>query len=208
MTLAESEKNHRVMFVNMGELDRINKEGGGHAAGDAALKEAVKIIEAAVLSKVGARGGTSKGYSMLRYRGNEFMVNFEDISKEDFEDVMRTVRESQAKVDGVGEGAPLVADGFDFQEAVDIVNQLQLELGPEDRIDPKDPGAAAREVIEVMRRRADFSLDIDKFMSRVARVQEKLTEGGKDAAGPFFENYMKKMFQGSELQDLSRFETL
>lgn len=208
MTLAESERNRRVMFVNMGELDRINKEGGGHAAGDAALKETVKVIEAAVQAKLGGQRNNGSGYTMLRYRGNEFMVSFDDITKEDFEDIMRTVREAQPKVDGVEEGAPLVADGFDLQEAVDIVNQLQLELGPDERIDPKDPGAAAREVIEVMRRRADYSLDVDKFMSRVARVKDKVREGGEEGAKAFFENYMKKMFQGSELADLSRFESL
>lgn len=208
MTLAESEKNRRVMFVNMGELDRINKEGGGHAAGDSALKETVKVIEAAVQAKVAGKKGSEAGYSMLRYRGNEFMVSFDDISKEDFEEIMRTVRDAQPKVEGVDEGAPLVADGFDLQEAVDIVNQLQLELGPDERIDPSEPGAAAREVIEVMRRRADYSLDIDKFMSRVGRVQDKVRDGGEEGARAFFDNYMKKMFQGTELQDLSKFEGL
>ncbi|HTM68978.1 MAG TPA: diguanylate cyclase [Candidatus Binatia bacterium] len=208
MTLAESEKDRRVMFVNMGELDRINKEGGGHAAGDAALKETVKAIEAAILAKIGGKQGDEPSYTMLRYRGNEFMVSFDRISKDDFEDIMRSVREAQPKVEGVDEGAPLVADGFDLQEAMDIVNQLQLELGPEERIDPSDPGAAAREVIEVMRRRADYSLDIDKFMSRVGRVQEKMRAGGPEGAQAFFDNYMKKMFQGTELADLSRFETL
>ncbi len=222
MTLAESERNRRVMFVNMGELDRINKEGGGHAAGDAALKETVKVIEAAVQAKVGGKQGSGAGYSMLRYRGNEFMVSFDDITKEDFEDVMRTVREAQPKVEGVDEPPPLVADGFDFQEAVDIVNQLQLELDSGDRIDPADPGLAAREVIEVMKRRADYSLDVDKFVSRVKRVQGKLgatvgtgaslghpaKTGAEAGAQAFFDNYMKKMFQGTELADLSKFETL
>ncbi|MEY4744460.1 MAG: Diguanylate cyclase, domain, partial [Candidatus Parcubacteria bacterium] len=208
MTLAESERDRRVMFVNMGELDRINKEGGGHAAGDAALKETVKAIERIVQEKIGGKQGKESSYSMLRYRGNEFMVSFDGISKEDFEEVMRSVRDAQPRVEGVEEPAPLVADGFDFQEAIDIVNQLQLELGPDERIDPKDPAGAAREFIEVMRRRADYSLDVDKFVSRVGRVQDKVREGGVDGARPFFDNYMKKMFQGTELQDLSKFEDL
>ncbi len=208
MTLAESEKDRRVMFVNMGELDRINKEGGGHAAGDAALKETVRAIERAVQAKIGGKQGKQSSYSMLRYRGNEFMVSFDQISKEDFEDVMRSVREAQPRVEGVEEPAPLVADGFDFQEAVDIVNQLQLELGPDERIDPADPASAAREVIEVMKRRADYSLDVDKFLSRVGRVQDKVRQGGEEGARAFYDNYMKKMFQGTELQDLSKFETL
>ncbi|HTK04372.1 MAG TPA: diguanylate cyclase [Candidatus Eisenbacteria bacterium] len=208
LTLAEGEKNRRMMFVNMGELDRINKEGGGHAAGDAALKETVRTIEAAILAKIGDKRKDDPGYTMLRYRGNEFMVSFNDISKEDFEDIMRSVREAQPKVEGVDEGAPLVADGFDMQEAIDIVNQLQLELGPDERIDTSEPGAAAREVIDVMRRRADYSLDIDKFMSRVGRVQEKVRSGGVEGARAFYDNYMKKMFQGTELEDLSKFEAL
>lgn len=230
LSLAEGQKDRRLMFVNMGELDRINKEGGGHAAGDAALRETVHAIEQAVLAKLGGKSGPKAGYSMLRYRGNEFMVSFDDISKEDFEDVMRAVREAQPKVEGVEEGAPLVADGFDMQEALDIVNQLQLELGEDERLDPSDPAAATREIIEVMRKRADWSLDVDKFLSRVERVKEKLapTEkkigsaavaaamtgadrgrgDSKAAAQAFFDNYMKKMFQGTELSDLDKFADL
>lgn len=208
LTLAEGQKDRRLMFVNMGELDRINKEGGSHAAGDAALKETVRAIEQAVLAKLGGNADAASSYSMLRYRGNEFMVSFDSISKDDFEDVMRAVREAQPKVEGVEEGAPLVADGFDMQEALDIVNQLQLELGEDERLDPSDPAAATREIIEVMRKRADWSLDVDKFLSRVERVQGKVREQGEEGARAFYDNYIKKMFQGTELSEMEKFADL
>lgn len=208
LSLAGSEKNRRLMFVNMGELDRINKEGGGHAAGDAALKETVKAIERAVQAKIAGKEGRAASYFMLRYRGNEFMVSFDDISRDDFEEVLADIRSQRPKVEGVEEGAPLVADGFDFQEAIDIVNQVQMGFAAEERFDPDDPSAAAREFISVMQKRADWSLDVDKFTSRVGRVREKLKDDGPEAAKVFFDNYMKKMFQGTELEDLSKFEAL
>jgi GGDEF domain-containing protein len=205
LSLAEGEKDRRMMVVNMGELDRINKEGGGHGAGDAALRETVRTIEAIVLDRLKGKEGKETGYTMFRYSGNEFAVNFSSISKEDFDAILDAVREARPPVEGVDEPPPLVADGFDLQEAVDIVNQMQLELGPGERIDVSDPSAAAREMIDVMRRRANYSLDIDKFSSRVGRVKEKIAELGIDGARPFFENYMKKMFAGTELAELERF---
>ncbi len=208
LKLAESEKNRRVMFVNMGELDRINKEGGGHAAGDKALEETVRVIEGTVRRHIGDKKGNESKYQMLRYRGNEFMVSFDSVSSEDFEEILSDVRDARPRVEGVADAVPLVADGFNFQEAVDIVNQLQAELSPEERIDGSDSGAAASEVVEVMRNRADWSLNVDKFISRVTRVREKIGNESPDEARAFFENYMQKMFRGTELAEIDAFKKL
>lgn len=203
--LALGAKDRRMLFVNMGELDRINKEGGGHAVGDAALEQTVKTIEDAITRQFGAK---SAKYTMLRFRGNEFMVSFDSVSEQDFADITQAIMEAKPVVPGVGEPPPLVATGFEFGECVEIMNQLQAELGSDEKIDAKDQFAMAREFIDIMRKRADWSLDVLKFRSRVERVQEKVANGGEEGAKSFFENYMQKMFKGTPLEELSAFEGL
>lgn len=205
LAVAESQKDRRVLFVNMGELDRFNKEGGGHGAGDAALTEAAKAIERAVHAKLSERG-VEGGYKMFRFSGNEFAVNIENISEEDFQDLMADIEAAKPSVPGVEEPAPLTATGFDFKEAVDIYNDLQSELGPEERVGNKED--AARELVDILKTRAYYDLDIHKFESRVRRVKDKVGSQGADATKPFFDNYMKKMFKDSPLEDLSAFEKL
>src|SRR3989344_3597206 len=42
------------LFVNMGELDRVNVEGG-HAAGDRALQETVRVMESSIQKHLAAQ---------------------------------------------------------------------------------------------------------------------------------------------------------
>ncbi|MFC1702879.1 hypothetical protein ACFLZO_00290 [Patescibacteria group bacterium] len=69
--MAEGYEGKRVVFVNMGELDRFNKEGGGHAAGDAALHDAAVQIEKIVKGAVDG-SASAEGYEIFRYSGTEF----------------------------------------------------------------------------------------------------------------------------------------
>lgn len=189
----ESVADRRMLFVNMGELDRFNKEGGGHEAGDAALRETVKAVEAA------ARAAGS-ACQVFRYSGNEYLVSFEDISEAKLSDVQLAIEAARPSVPGVREGAPLTAVRVDMQEAFDIVEAERRELG-----DAFEEGNPPREFIGAIRRLADWALENKKFVARAERVASKLGDPDVDA---FFANYMAKMFADTELHDVDAFRFL
>ncbi len=203
--LTEGQENRRMAFINMGELDRFNKEGGGHAAGDAALAETSRTIERIVQEKLKDRQGAESGYQLLRYSGNEFMVNFSDIGEEDFADILKQINEAKPTVMGVGDPAPLSATGADLREAIDLMNQTQLGLLPGEKVEAGED--AARELVEVAKQLADFRLEKAKFETRARRVREVMDAQGGEAE-KFFDNYMKKTFSGTELADLEDFAAL
>lgn len=213
LKIAESMKERRFMLVNMGELDRFNKEGGGHAAGDAALGETAAAVERAITGALKAEGGALKSdYQIYRYDGNTFMVDIASMPKEEFEALVTEMRKAEPKVEGVKDAAPLTVRGLDLETVVGLMNHIQAELPPEGKLEPGED--AARELVEVMRRAGDWDLEVNKLFKRGERVKQKidaaeaLPEGTDDEkkakeaaraeAAAFFENYAKKSFQDTE----------
>lgn len=190
--------NERLLFVNMGELDRFNKEGGGHEAGDAALRETVKAIEKVVRDAEIAKDGA--GYKVFRYSGNEYLVSFDDISESKLADVERAIEAARPSVPGVKDGAPLTAARVDVAEALDIVRAEQAELG-----DVFEEDDAAREAVGAIRRLADWALENKKFVARAERVASKLDDPDVEA---FFANYLAKTFAETELPNVGAFRSL
>jgi len=194
LTFSGPEKGSRLLFVNLGELDRFNKEGGSHAAGDAVLVETVRAIEAALeraAETSRANGGDMK-YSIYRYAGNDYAVRIDGADQETFDAVANEIRGAQPRVEGVEEPAPIVAEGFSMAEALEILNDAEEQSAEEDRVGPEDGRKLARSYIDVMRRRADYALDVDKFMKRVDRVRGKIASGDEAGARAFFDNYAAK----------------
>ncbi len=213
LKMAESLKDRRFMLVNMGELDRFNKEGGGHAAGDAALGETAAAVEKAVNEALLQEGGNLKSdYQIYRYDGNTFMVDIASLPLKEFGALVAKMQEAEPKVEGVKDAAPLTVRGLDFANVIELVNHVQAELPKEGKFEPGED--AAREIVEVMKRAGDWDLETNKLFTRAERVRSKieaaeaLPEGteeekaAKDAArkeaSDFFENYAKKSFQDSE----------
>lgn len=203
LKLAESQAERRFMLVNMGELDRFNKEGGGHAAGDAALGETAATVEKAVTEALaGEHGELTSDYQIFRYDGNTFMVDIASMPLKEFGALVKKMQEAQPKVEGVKDPAPLTVRGMDFKNVVDLVNHIQAELPKGAKIEPGED--AAREIVEVMRRAGDWDMEVNKLFSRAQRVRGKIEAGDEDAE-VFFENYAKKSFQGTELGTIEGF---
>jgi len=197
---AESLKDRRFLLVNMGELDRFNKEGGGHAAGDAALTATAEAIERTVNQALEGKEGVEAEYAVYRFDGNTFAVDLASMSLPEFSKLVAKMQESEPSVKGVKDPAPLTVRGLDFRDAVALVNHVQAELPPGAKIDT--PEEASREIFGMLRRTADWDLEAAKFAKRAERMKGKLSDA--DAAG-FFENYMKKSFQDTELATFEGF---
>lgn len=193
------EKESRLMFVNMGELDRFNKEGGSHSSGDKALIETVRAFEDDLIeaADVVAKNGGEMTYSIYRLAGNEYAVRVDGIDQEAFEGVLAKVRSSEPRVEGVEDPAPIVAEGFAMNEVMEILNDVEEQMPEPDRIGLEERNQITRFFMGIMLRRAEFSLDIDKFHKRVERVLQKIATGDLPAAKAFFDNYSAKAFKGA-----------
>ncbi len=194
---AEQAADRRLLFVNMGELDRFNKEGGGHEAGDAALRETVRTIERAIRE---AGGKDAPSYKVFRYSGNEYVVSFDDVSESKADEIRLRIESSRPMVSGVREGAPLTSVRVDLSEALSIVRAEEAGLGME-----FDADDLSRELVGAVRRLADWSLENEKLVTRAERVAAKLDDPDAEA---FFENYMKKSFAETELSSVDAFRSL
>lgn len=201
LRMAESQAERRFLMVNMGELDRFNKEGGGHAAGDAALTATAEAIQRIVNEALDGKEGAESEYDVYRFDGNTFAVDLAKMSLPEFGKLIARMQEARPSVKGVKDPAPLTVRGLDFRDAVDLVNHTQAELPPTAKLDAADE--AAREIFSMLRRSADWDLEASKFGKRAERMKEKIAEGEAEA---FFENYAKKAFQGTELETLEGFK--
>lgn len=190
----------RFMLVNMGELDRFNKEGGGHAAGDAALAATAEAIEAIVNEALEGKEGREADYSIYRFDGNTFAVDLAAMPLPAFGKLVAKMREAAPSVPGVKDPAPLTVRGLDFLDAVHLVNQVQAELPPDAKLDSMEE--ASREIFGMLRRMTDWDLEAAKFEKRAERMAGKLAD---EDAQAFFENYVKKSLQGTELGTLEGF---
>lgn len=192
LKVAESQAERRFLLVNMGELDRFNKEGGGHDAGDAALGATAAAVEAAVAEALGVEKGGAPNYRMYRYDGNTFMVDLPSMPLKEFGALVEKVSRAEPRVAGVTDPAPLTVRGLDLAHVVGMVNHVQAELPPESKFEPGED--AAREVVEMLRRSADWDMEVNKLFSRAERMRAKVQAGAADAEA-FFDNYIKKSFQ-------------
>jgi GGDEF domain-containing protein len=214
-------ENQSFVFVNMGELDRFNKEGGGHEAGDHALMKAQETFEKTVyraLDDAGVENAFDK-FNIFRFDGNTFVASVNEVPGDSekgegqkIRDIIADVMEdSGPTVKGVKEPAPLVAVSMDLKEAVDLFHGLQADLGEGPNGESiTDPDTATRELFGLLAGYADHALDVKKYENRVQRVLDKLDEAGGDTeqVKSFYENYMKKMFTDTELDTIEGFTTL
>jgi len=210
-TVEEAERSRTYLFVNMGELDRLNREGG-HAAGDAGLTATAEMIDRVVGEAFGDDRGDRR-YFIIRYSGNEFCVQFDNVPEAEAAAIEETLRARKLALAGYPqiEAPPLSTARFSFGEVMDTVRSAELELPEGMRA---EPGVElGREAMGALRRTAEFNLEVEKYVARAYRVIEKLEEAGSDAgkraaAQEFFDNYLKKMFQGTGLDAPEEFEAV
>lgn len=186
----------RVIFIDMLELDRLNKEGGGHDVGDMGLVEASRIIR-----ELAAKYGD---YEIFRSGGNQFMLDMKGLSDEDYSKLMGELSSARVSAKEGLDPAPLVANGVDFRDAVEDLNLLQAELGPDARLEPHEAG---RELTGILMRSAEWGSEIRKLTARAGRVREML-ENDPEKAKEFFDNYVKKAFNETPFRDLEDFKRL
>ena len=194
----------RYIFVGVNELDRLNKEGHGQAAGDAGLAAAIKTIDAVCLERLGAERAGAK--NVFRYGGNEFCIELDNVTDEEMKVVLASL--VNAKLDmseyAAIEPSPLSVANVDLHEAFEMMLQVDAvrALAPDNSLD------LAVETVSALRRAADFTLEVAKFVGRIDRAVEKVErarsgEKAWEAAEIFFNNYLRKSLEGTALDSLA-----
>ncbi|MFC1638932.1 diguanylate cyclase domain-containing protein [Patescibacteria group bacterium] len=202
LKLQEGAPDRRFLFVNMGELDRINKEGKGHAAGDAALRSTSNELRKLMYRTMADKGldDPDSAFALYRFSGNEFCISLGGLDDGEAAKLKRAIGELRPEVPAGVEPPPLVAAETSFNDSIEMFNDMQAQVAAERRAD--DAGTAGRETFGLMLDQASFMLDIRKFESRIGRMRDMIRrgqeEGDPDLARKFYDNYLKKTFAGVE----------
>ncbi|MEK7516593.1 MAG: diguanylate cyclase [Patescibacteria group bacterium] len=205
------------LFVAMGELDRVNAEGG-HAAGDRALQETVRVIEAAVQKHLRAelaREGVPEAemaekllgrHDIYRKGGNEFAVSISGISAETRTAIATEIAANRPEVIPGKDPVPLAAVEMSFAEVIGLANRVQKELADRDRelqmISEED---MPRELIGILQAAATADLEVRKFLARAERLTEKVQRGDADTE-EFYRRYLAKGFAGTAFERLDEIQ--
>lgn len=211
ITFSPDVRRRQAVFISMGELDRFNKEGGGHAAGDAVLGETLRRSEAVIRDYL-RKLGKPATFQIDRYGGNEFMAVFDGLTAVEAEELADEIAGLQPCLMDKGkeppacrediEPAPLSVQRVGFLDVENVLNLIQAELGAGEKLE--SPQDVARESIEVLRRTADWRLEAAKFATRAERVIGKIA-AGDPGVEDFFQSYMKKAFEGTPLATVEDF---
>lgn len=193
---SSSGKNRRIIFVDMLELDRLNKEGGSHDVGDDGLNAASEQIRN-LASEYG-------DFEVFRSGGNQFMVDMKNLSDEKYGKLLEEMSSMKVSAKEGLDPAPLVANGVNFRDAMEDLHILENELNPHEGLEPHE---ASRELTGILIRSAEWGSEFNKLTKRAGRVRDML-EDNPEKAKDFFENYVKKSFQETPYSSIEDFKQL
>jgi len=202
--LPEELAERRYIFVNMGELDRLNKEGHSQDAGDVALAAALEAIDAVCLERLGPERANAK--NVFRYGGNEFCVELDNATDEEIKMITTGLINASLDMKGYAgiEPPPLSVASVDLAEQFEVMRDSTSAL----KVEPDDPIDLAVETVEALRRAADYNLEVAKFVMRITRAVEKIKAGSRsrENATAFFNDYLRKSLQGTAFETLEAIE--
>ncbi len=188
--LSTPERVTPVFLVNMGELDRVNKEG--HGLGNAALDELAQQITDRV-------GNIAEGVSFKVYRAdsNSFFVRFEkDISREQATQIRKALTR-EANESWAAEGEKDVLKEAEIETPPIIVDMMSFEevmAGVPD--DLRVAGKGETYAVGVMMDTLFTTQEVRKIMTRTERIRELINKGEGAKAKDLYDNYLKKSLKG------------
>ncbi|MFA4953965.1 MAG: hypothetical protein WC641_01480 [Patescibacteria group bacterium] len=207
LDIPEKTAQDSLLIVNLSELDRLN-DSGDHNLGDIGLEQTFAHISRTVVEhlrtqlKDASEEEIMAHHEIYRISGNDFGVHLKEVSPALGQAIMRDLNSAPFKLEGYPDEdpVPLVAVGLDFENAA-----RTLELLP-----TREEGDVGRELVKVLREKAQTFSDYEKIRSRFGRVAEKIMHpSGRLEAREFYDKYLKKslgvVFGGNEALDFDGF---
>lgn len=192
------------LTVAMGELDRMNKEGG-QKAGDWALEHVAATIEDVIAAQKSGKDGAVPAYEIYRTDGNAFTVEFRDADSE----AVRNIRERLSDYRGVSErmekagiknAPPLAVSELPHSTsiaALDVYLKARhaAETASAETLPEKsapDAKAIERSMVEIVKTAGAYNSEIQKYVTRCERMAEIVANPALGDLDQFFDKYLKK----------------
>jgi hypothetical protein len=123
--LPEELAKKRFLFVRMGELDRLNKEGHSQSAGDAGLEAVVAAARDACSRTLGDAAAAQ--VDVIRYGGNEFIVELGVITDDQLAAIEGGIANAELELKNFAgiETPPLSFHATDLNEIMGIVASVE-----------------------------------------------------------------------------------
>ncbi len=180
----------QLLFVNLGELDRINQEGDHHS-GDRALQVLKEKIETSVQSELMGLGEKAmSAYSIFRSGGSKFSVKLEGVSEEVAEKI-RARLDSALDISSILPGkdpAPLAASSISLVELYDVLDQLPDEEKLSFVDNPHSSKAMIGTAFEVLNQLNDKR----ETETRLDRLTQKILSGDEEDAKEFYTRFQAR----------------
>lgn len=179
----------QLLFVNLGELDRINQEGDHHS-GDLALQMLRDKIEEVVTSELRGLGDPATFYEVYRSGGSKFSIKLDKVPKEIAEKI-RIKLDTSLDISSILPGkdsAPLAASRIGLDELTDIFNQLPEEDRRAIALDPSSSRFMIGTAFEMLNQLNDKR----ETEARLDRLVEMIKSGNEAAAKAFYTKYQAR----------------
>ncbi len=202
-----------LIFVNMGELDRLN-QSGEHALGDKALELTYEKIQQVVSENLDefvdgedVEQMLPEMFEIYRVSSNEFGVMLKNVNEEIAKKITEQLQGKVEMPEGMEvEAAPLAANNISFRKSFELLKTLRSaysfeEVAEIDRVDAEQSDKTL--LISLLKERMFTMGDFVKVRSRLERMTQKIKSGDADAK-ELYEKYLKKTLgrvfaeQGSE----------
>lgn len=177
-----------VLQVNMGELERLNKQGG-HNLGDKGLSQTCDMLyvtaESVISKELDLEGDEARSkFEIYRSGGNDFSIILKD-ADQSLASKIETAIGKWIKVDGMPEGEtlPLSVSSFNLGDSADIWQEVEGAVAVKDK---------SRLFVELVKEQSQICNDVQKNDLRIERFLEMGEKKTEEEAKKFYDEYLKK----------------
>lgn len=183
-------ENLQLLFVSLGELDRINAEGDHHS-GDLALTALQERIETTIQEELKDMGAKMlEAYEIFRSGGSKFSIKLEGVSAAVTEKIRRRL-DTSLDVSSIlpgSEPAPLAASRIGESELIDVFEELPEDEKIAFANDPHYTKVMIGTAFEMLNQLNDKR----ETESRLDRLVEKIRSGDEEAAKKFYDGFQAR----------------
>lgn len=195
--------NNRLLSVSIDNLSLVNSEGG-HQSGDFALTEAVNIIK----GQFDSAGIYEGSYEIYHTRGSDFVVIFH--GSEDLADVKNGINSSRlTAIEHTGSpfNVGLTCTEVTGEDVLRVINLTQDNLPEGQKIVLGENSASDRKIItNVLTAVIETGREYGILRSLLDRTSELSNAGKVDDATRYYNTYVKRFFQTTEISSFDGFK--
>lgn len=201
----------QLLFVNLGELDRINQEGDHHS-GDQALQSLYDQIEATIQEELVDMGEAKmESYEIYRTGGSKFSVKLDGVPGSIAERIRAKLDTSLdiSRILPGKEPAPLAASRIGLEELTEVYDQLPEEEKHSLASDPNSSRimiGSAFEMLNQLNDKRETETRLDRLIAKIksgneAEAEKFYTKFQARALTPMFSEQADRLLSYEEIKN-------